>query len=108
MKGEHTAKGANPRYIVTNLSGAPKRLYDQVYCLFSVEVGGRNIKLTRADVFKGIHIHHCISVIIDDTDHTRCDAAVSAHQKVRGGSSECVTVQFTFIPDHDIEYPIGM
>ena len=32
VKGEHTAKGANPRYIVTNLSGAPKRLYDQVYC----------------------------------------------------------------------------
>ena len=29
---ERTAKGANPRYIVTNLSGAPKRLYDQVYC----------------------------------------------------------------------------
>jgi hypothetical protein len=32
VKAEHTAKGSNPRYIVTNLSGAPKRLYDRVYC----------------------------------------------------------------------------
>ena len=32
VKGEYTVQGANPRYIVTNLSGAPKRLYDQVYC----------------------------------------------------------------------------
>ena len=32
VKAEHTAKGANPRYLVTNLSGAPKRLYERVYC----------------------------------------------------------------------------
>ena len=32
VKGEYTARGANPRYIVTNLSREPKRLYDQVYC----------------------------------------------------------------------------
>ena len=32
VKAEYTAQGANPRYIVTNLRGAPKRLYDQVYC----------------------------------------------------------------------------
>ena len=32
VKGEYTAQGANPRYVVTNLSGAPKRLYDRVYC----------------------------------------------------------------------------
>ena len=29
VKGEYTARGENPRYIVTNLTGAPKRLYDQ-------------------------------------------------------------------------------
>ena len=32
VKGEYTARGANPRYIVTNLRGEPKRLYDRVYC----------------------------------------------------------------------------
>lgn len=32
VKAEHTSKGSNPRYIVTNLGGEPKRLYDQVYC----------------------------------------------------------------------------
>jgi len=32
VKAEHTSKGSNPRYIITNLSGAPKRLYDRVYC----------------------------------------------------------------------------
>ena len=32
VKAEHTSKGSNPRYIVTNLGGSPKRLYDQVYC----------------------------------------------------------------------------
>lgn len=31
-KAEHTAKGANPRYVVTNLVGEPQALYDQVYC----------------------------------------------------------------------------
>lgn len=32
-KAEHTADGANPRFIVTNLSdGDPQFLYDQVYC----------------------------------------------------------------------------
>jgi hypothetical protein len=32
VKAEHTAKGSNPRYIVTNMNGEAKRLYDQVYC----------------------------------------------------------------------------
>jgi hypothetical protein len=32
VKAEYTAKGANPRYLVTNLRGEPKRLYDRVYC----------------------------------------------------------------------------
>ena len=32
VKAEHTARGSNPRYVVTNLSGAPQRLYDAVYC----------------------------------------------------------------------------
>lgn len=29
---EHAEKGANPRYVVTNLTGNAKRLYDQLYC----------------------------------------------------------------------------
>jgi hypothetical protein len=32
IKAEHTAKGSNPRYVVTNLNGEPKRLYDRLYC----------------------------------------------------------------------------
>jgi hypothetical protein len=32
LKAEHTALGANPRYIVTNLPGEPQALYEQIYC----------------------------------------------------------------------------
>jgi hypothetical protein len=32
VKAEHTAKGSNPRFLVTNLTGAAQQLYDQVYC----------------------------------------------------------------------------
>jgi Transposase DDE domain group 1 len=31
-KAEHTAKGANPRYVVTNVPGDPQELYEDVYC----------------------------------------------------------------------------
>ena len=31
-KIEYSAKGGNPRYIVTNLKGQPKYLYDKLYC----------------------------------------------------------------------------
>ena len=31
-KIEHTAKGSNPRYVVTTLKGAGKTLYDKLYC----------------------------------------------------------------------------
>jgi len=31
-KIEHTAKGSNPRYMVTNLKGDGKGLYDKLYC----------------------------------------------------------------------------
>jgi hypothetical protein len=31
-KAEHTAKGANPRFIVVNLPGDPQELYEDVYC----------------------------------------------------------------------------
>ncbi len=31
-KIEHTAKGSNPRYVVTNLSGDGKALYEKLYC----------------------------------------------------------------------------
>ena len=32
IKAEHTDKGANPRFITTNLPGEPQTLYDPVYC----------------------------------------------------------------------------
>jgi Transposase DDE domain group 1 len=32
VKAEHTSKGANPRYVVTNLAGAPQALYEEDYC----------------------------------------------------------------------------
>ena len=32
LKAEHTAKGSNPRYVVTNLKGRVKHLYDTLYC----------------------------------------------------------------------------
>jgi len=32
VKAEHTEGGSNPRYVVTNLEGAPQPLYDQLYC----------------------------------------------------------------------------
>lgn len=31
-KAEHTDKGSNPRYVVTNLNGDAQTLYDEVYC----------------------------------------------------------------------------
>ena len=32
VKGEHGARGANPRFVVTNLPGEPASLYDDLYC----------------------------------------------------------------------------
>jgi hypothetical protein len=32
VKAEHTAQGANPRFVVTNAPGEPQELYDDVYC----------------------------------------------------------------------------
>jgi len=32
VKAEHSALGANPRYVVTSLSGDSQRLYDELYC----------------------------------------------------------------------------
>jgi Transposase DDE domain group 1 len=32
VKAEHNARGANPRFIVTNVPGDPQELYDAVYC----------------------------------------------------------------------------
>jgi len=31
-KAEHSCRGSNPRYVVTNLEGAPQELYDNGYC----------------------------------------------------------------------------
>jgi hypothetical protein len=32
VKAEHTAQGPNPRFIVTNVPGDPRELYEEVYC----------------------------------------------------------------------------
>jgi hypothetical protein len=32
LKAEHTAQGANPRFIVVNVPGDPQELYEDVYC----------------------------------------------------------------------------
>jgi len=32
VKAEYTDQGSNPRYVVTNLSGDPRNLYDEIYC----------------------------------------------------------------------------
>jgi len=32
VKAEHTEKGSNPRFVVTNLAGRAQELYDEVYC----------------------------------------------------------------------------
>lgn len=32
VKAEHTAKGPNPRFVVVNVPGDPRDLYEQVYC----------------------------------------------------------------------------
>ena len=32
VKAEHSARGANPRFIVTNLKGVPQWLYERMYC----------------------------------------------------------------------------
>jgi hypothetical protein len=31
-KAEHTEQGSNPRYVVTNLTDDPQKIYDEVYC----------------------------------------------------------------------------
>ena len=31
-KAEHNDRGANPRYVLTNLEGRSERLYDDIYC----------------------------------------------------------------------------
>lgn len=55
-KAEHTDKGANPRYVVTNLAGAPKTLYDRVYCARG-EMENR-IKEQQLDLFAGRNSCH--------------------------------------------------
>jgi len=32
IKAEHSHRGSNPRYVVTNLTGDAETLYDQIYC----------------------------------------------------------------------------
>lgn len=32
VKAEHTSQGPNPRFVITNLTGDPQKLYDEVYC----------------------------------------------------------------------------
>ena len=32
VKAEHSARGSNPRFVVTNLTGHAQRIYDRIYC----------------------------------------------------------------------------
>lgn len=32
VKAEHTARGSNPRFVVTNLEGEAQKIYDEMYC----------------------------------------------------------------------------
>lgn len=51
VKAEHTDKGSNPRYVVTNLQGEPKHLYDNLYCARG-DMENR-IKEQQLDLFSG-------------------------------------------------------
>ena len=51
VKAEHTGKGSNPRYVVTNLQGEPKKLYDKLYCARG-DMENR-IKEQQLDLFSG-------------------------------------------------------
>jgi hypothetical protein len=51
VKAEHTSKGSNPRYVVTNLPGDPKKLYDKLYCARG-DMENR-IKEQQLDLFSG-------------------------------------------------------
>ena len=51
VKAEHTGLGSNPRYVVTNLPGDPKRLYDKLYCARG-DMENR-IKQQQLDLFSG-------------------------------------------------------
>jgi hypothetical protein len=50
-KIEHTDKGSNPRYVVTNLDGSPQSLYDKLYCARG-DMENR-IKESQLDMFAG-------------------------------------------------------
>jgi hypothetical protein len=51
VKAEHTAQGANPRFIVVNVPGDPQELYEDVYCQRG-EAENR-IKEQQLDLFAG-------------------------------------------------------
>ena len=51
VKAEHTAQGPNPRFVVTNVPGDPRELYEEVYCQRG-EAENR-IKEQQLDLFAG-------------------------------------------------------
>jgi hypothetical protein len=51
VKAEHTARGANPRFVVANVPGDPRELYEEVYCQRG-EMENR-IKEQQLDLFAG-------------------------------------------------------
>lgn len=50
-KAEYSEQGLNPRYVITNLEGDPKELYDEIYCARG-EMENR-IKEQQLDLFAG-------------------------------------------------------
>ncbi len=57
VKGEHTAQGKNPRFIVVNVPGDPQQLYEEVYCQRG-EAENR-IKEQQLDLFADRTSCHC-------------------------------------------------
>jgi hypothetical protein len=51
VKAEHGVRGANPRFVVTNVPGDPRPLYDEIYCQRG-EAENR-IKEQQLDLFAG-------------------------------------------------------
>jgi hypothetical protein len=51
VKAEHTAQGANPRFLVTNVPGDPQTLYEEVYCQRGE--AEHRIKEQQLDLFAG-------------------------------------------------------
>jgi len=82
VKAEHNAQGANPRFVVTNVPGDPRELYDDVYCQRG-EMENR-IKEQQLDLFADrTSCHRFLAVQCRDMGYTRCGDMGYTHRVVR-------------------------